>query len=287
VLYTNGQSNKKIIDMYFSSNIKFLRKRLNLTQDEVADDLQMKRPTLSGYENNVSLPTIKALVAFSNYFHVSIDTLIKIDLRNLSNGQVSMITEGEDPYIKGSKLRVLATTISPENIDNIELIPEKAKAGYATGFADPEYIKMLPTFQLPFLNKERKYRTFQISGDSMLPIPDGAFVTGEYIEDWTWIRNRQAYILLTLNDGIVFKVVENRVEEERKLILHSLNPAYEPYELHINEIKEVWKFVNFISNEMPGKNYQQGEVSDQISDLRHEIDNIKLELKKRKNRKRP
>jgi hypothetical protein len=116
----------------------------------------------------------------------------------------------------------------------------------------------------------------------MLPIPDGAFVTGEYIEDWTWIRNRQAYILLTLNDGIVFKVVENRVEEERKLILHSLNPAYEPYELHINEIKEVWKFVNFISNEMPGKNYQQGEVSDQISDLRHEIDNIKLELKKRK-----
>jgi transcriptional regulator with XRE-family HTH domain len=113
--------------MYFSSNIKFLRKRLNLTQDEVADDLQMKRPTLSGYENNVSLPTIKALVAFSNYFHVSIDTLIKIDLRNLSNGQVSMITEGEDPYIKGSKLRVLATTISPENIDNIELIPEKAK----------------------------------------------------------------------------------------------------------------------------------------------------------------
>ena len=75
--------------------------------------------------------------------------------------------------------------------------------------------------------------------------------------------------------------------KKKKINSAFLNPAYEPYELHINEIKEVWKFVNFISNEMPNKNYQQGEVSDQISDLRHEIDNIKLELKKRKNRKRP
>ncbi len=55
--------------------------------------------------------------------------------------------------------------------------PEKAKAGYKGGFADPDYIRVLPTFQLPFLSRDKKYRTFQISGDSMLPIPDESFVT--------------------------------------------------------------------------------------------------------------
>ena len=48
--------------MYFSTNIKFLRKRKGRTQDDVAFALNMKRSTLSGYENEVSLPTIQALV---------------------------------------------------------------------------------------------------------------------------------------------------------------------------------------------------------------------------------
>ena len=57
-----------------------------------------------------------------------------------------MITEGEDPYIKGSKLRVLATTISPENIDNIELIPEKAKAVMPPDLPTPNTSKCFPLF---------------------------------------------------------------------------------------------------------------------------------------------
>ena len=30
--------------------------------------------------------------------------------------------------------------------DLIEMIPAKARAGYAAGYADPEYLKILPTF---------------------------------------------------------------------------------------------------------------------------------------------
>ena len=37
--------------MYFNSNIKLMRKRRGRTQNEVASTLNMKRPTLSGYEN--------------------------------------------------------------------------------------------------------------------------------------------------------------------------------------------------------------------------------------------
>ena len=60
--------------MLFSTNIKFLRKRRSKTQDDVATALNMKRSTLSGYENEVSEPNIEALIALSKYFNVAIDT---------------------------------------------------------------------------------------------------------------------------------------------------------------------------------------------------------------------
>ena len=53
--------------MFFSSNIKFLRNRRGRTQDDVAVALNMKRPTLSGYENEIAQPNIQALLAFSRY----------------------------------------------------------------------------------------------------------------------------------------------------------------------------------------------------------------------------
>src|SRR5665648_762449 len=87
------------------------------------------------------------------------------------------LESGFDVFVKGSKLRVLTTTVDSTNTENIELVPEKAKAGYMRGFADPEFVRELPVFQLPFLSPERKYRTFQISGDSMSPIPDAVSYT--------------------------------------------------------------------------------------------------------------
>ena len=267
--------------MFFSSNIKFLRKHRGCTQDDVAFALNMKRSTLSGYENEVAEPNLEALVAFSKYFHIAIDTLVKVDLSTFSEHQLFQLERGSDVHLKGSNLRVLATTITPDNNENIELVTEKAKAGYATGFADPEYIKVLPTFTMPFLSRERKYRTFQISGDSMLPIPDGSYVTGEYVLDWTHIRSGQPYIILTQDDGIVFKVVENKIESEGKLMLSSLNPLYHPYVLSATDIKEVWRFVHYISTEVPSQNenlLREEQLVKTVQELQKKVEEIQLKL---------
>src|SRR4030042_4734655 len=104
--------------MYFSTNIKHLRKRRKRTQDEVAQALNMKRSTLSGYENEVSQPTVQALIAFSKYYGIAIDTLLHIDLHQLSENQFSQLERGGDVYIRGSNLRVLATTVNKRNEDN-------------------------------------------------------------------------------------------------------------------------------------------------------------------------
>lgn len=264
--------------MYFATNIKFLRKRRNRTQDDVAHALKMKRPTISGYENGVAEPGISTLTAISKYFGIAVDTLIKVDLSKLSESQLYELERGQDVYLTGGKLRVLATTVNQENDENIELVPEKAKAGYSSGFADPEFISELPVFQLPFLSKNKKYRTFQLTGDSMLPIPDRSWVTGEYLQDWNMIRSGKAYIILTIDEGIVFKIVENRLMEENKLVLYSLNTLYEPFDVHGNEIREVWKFVNFISSEIPEPVMSADQLAKTVINLKHEMNVIKTRM---------
>ena len=269
--------------MNFSQNIKLLRKRRNRTQDELAHILGMKRSTLSGYENEVAEPGIQALMAFSRYFGVAVDTLIRVPLNQLSESQLSELERGNDVFLRGSNLRVLATTVDGENEENIELVNEKAKAGYTNGFADPEFIQQLPTFQLPFLSASKKYRTFQLSGDSMLPIPDRSWVTGEFLQDWNEIISGEAYVVLTLDEGIIFKIVENLLENDNKLVMYSLNPIYEPFDLNIAEIKEVWRFVHFISAEIPEPILPEADLIRTVAGLKHDMDVLKKTVLPKKN----
>jgi transcriptional regulator with XRE-family HTH domain len=264
--------------MYFASNIKFLRKRKGRTQDDMAAALDLKRSTLSGYENGVAQPGIDVLVSFSGYFNLSIDTLLKIDIAGLSESQLGELERGYDAYVKGSNLRVLTTTVNSENRENIEMVSEKAKAGYTTGYADPEFIGELPVFNLPFLSEKRKYRAFQLKGDSMFPIPEGSWVTGEYLQDWNELINGNAYIVFTIDDGIVFKIVENNIRKTGKLTLFSLNPLYEPYEIHINEVREIWKFVNYISNELPEPVMPEKQIFQSIAIMKNDLQRIKAKL---------
>lgn len=265
--------------MYFSSNIKLLRKRNQRTQDEVAFSLEMKRSTYSGYENKVAQPALDSLILISEYFKVSADVLLKIDLSKYSEFELRQIEMGSDVYVKGTNLRVLTTTVGNDNEENIELVNLKAKAGYTRGFADPEYIKVLPTFRLPFLSRQKKYRTFQITGDSMLPIPDGSYITCEFIENWSAIKNGEACIVLTLDDGLVFKCVENELSKKSKLGLYSLNPEYEAYHIDASDIKEIWKFVNYISPTMPDALPPNLDLHKAVANLQKDLGEIKAEIK--------
>ncbi len=265
--------------MYFNNNIKILRQRRNRTQDVVAGELGMSRSTLNSYENgSIKNPTLEALMAFTRYYKISIDTLVKVDMSKLSGFQLSELEKGNDVYVTGSRLRVLATTVDSQNRENIEVVPLKAKAGYRNGFADPEFIKKLPTFQLPILFNDRKYRMFQISGDSMLPIPDKSFVIAEYLENWYDIKDGEAYVILTQEEGVVFKIAYNQLRKKRSLMLKSLNPEYEPYEVPANDVREVWKFCNYMSNELPEHRMDKDDLLSKLAALEKDVKGIKSVL---------
>ena len=120
--------------MYFTSNLRFLRKRKRRTQEDVSAALGIKRPTYNGYENEVAEPSIDTLIACSKFFNISIDSLVRIDLSKLSEFQLGELERGNDAYLSGTKLRVLATAVNKDNADNIELVSEKAKRGLCHRF---------------------------------------------------------------------------------------------------------------------------------------------------------
>jgi len=265
--------------MYIASNIKLLRKRKNLTQTDLAASLNCSRSGINNYESGKAVPPAEVLLSLSDIFHISVDTLLRINLSALQESQIRMIESGTDVFVKGSRLRVLATTVNDQNEDNVELVSIKAKAGYTTGYYDPEFISQLPSFQMPFLSGGKKYRTFQISGDSMLPIPDKSWVTGEYVQDLTEIRDNEFYIVLTLNEGIVFKKVINEIKEKNSLKMISTNTEYAPYDLPLTEIREVWKFVHYISGKVP-ESADSDQLRDQIEIIKRELRGIKKMIKK-------
>src|SRR5690606_20510545 len=102
--------------------------------------------------------------------------------------------------------------------------------------------------------------------------------TGEFVQDWMNILSGRAYIVFTMNDGIVFKVVENNLKKDGKLVLYSLNPVYEPYEVHVSDVKEIWKFVNYISSELPDPVMPEKQLIQAVAAMKSDLERIKAKI---------
>ena len=77
----------------------------------------------------------------------------------------------------------------------------------------------------------------------MLPVTDKSWVAGKYLDDWNNIKDGECYIVITREEGIVFKRVYNQIKEKKSLLLVSSNPIYKPYELPVKQIAEIWTYV--------------------------------------------
>lgn len=67
--------------MALGESIKEKRKQQGITQQELADRLYVSRQTISSWETGKSFPDIATLISLSNYFDLSLDTLIKGDVQ--------------------------------------------------------------------------------------------------------------------------------------------------------------------------------------------------------------
>ena len=93
--------------------IKRLRKERNLTQEELAEQLNISAQAISKWENGTSMPDISQVVPLANYFRVSTDTLFSREPKKDDNVKSLIQTiENDTEYnynIRFAKLKALLT----------------------------------------------------------------------------------------------------------------------------------------------------------------------------------
>jgi len=247
----------------FSDNIKYLRANKSLTQLGVADDLMITRARLLKYEDGTSQPPIELLKKISHYYHVSIDILVSVDLRKIS---IDNLLKLEDNRI------LLPITVDRQGENFIEIVPHKARAGYMSGYSDPEFIENLQQISLPFL-RNGKFRAFPVEGDSMPPHKEGSFIVGRYVEKLGDVMDGKTYILLTRNDGIVYKRLN---KNGKNLTLQSDNSVYKPYNVKASDILEIWEYACSIAT----KEFLPDDIGvENVKDMLREMRNDIIEMK--------
>jgi len=184
-----------------SNNLKYLRKKKGLTQQQFADSMEIKRSLVGAYEEDRAEPKYELLKKFAAFYELSMDELVNEKI----NDQWKPKTRGD-----GSNIRVLSITVDQDEQQRIDFVPVKASAGYLNGYADPQFVGELPKFNLPFFN-QGTYRAFEIKGDSMLPLPTGTIVIGEYVENWNDVKAGETYVFISMNDGVVYKRDGNKL----------------------------------------------------------------------------
>lgn len=250
-----------------AENLKYLRRKKGLTQQQLADLMGIKRSVVGAYEETRAEPKYDLLKKMANYFEMTMDEIAH-----------DIINDKWKPKSKGDKssVRVLAITVDKEERENIELVPVKASAGYLNGYSDPEYVSELPKFNLPMFN-QGTYRAFELKGDSMLPLDTGAIIIAEYLEDWNTIKPGTTYIIVSKSEGIVYKRVVYKFKKEKGLKLASDNKVYEPYWVETNDILEVWTAKAFISTQLPEVSVVPSfeTLTSMIADMQKTIVNLK------------
>lgn len=244
-----------------NQNLKYLRKLRGWTQEEFANKLHIKRSLLGAYEEERAEPRIEVLEAVCDMFKLTLDEILRKDL---SDNKANYLAKRRAMKMAAGKAE-------------IQFVPVKAAAGYLAGYADPEFIDELNTFTLPMLTGGN-YRAFEIIGDSMLPTPSGSVIVGEKVDNLDDMKNNAACIVISRNEGIVYKRVQRNNKQKNKLTLVSDNPIFHPYTVNADEVLEMWQAQVVIARANTQNRWDMNQLANVVSDLQQQVSSLKKRI---------
>lgn len=185
--------------MNIGKNLQILRKMTNMTQEELAEKVNVSRQTVSKWELGSILPEVEKLVELSEIFNCSVDQLLKgsMDFSNEAYSDIKIVTVEPFRYI-----RYAAISCEPEEdaLSHVESWAKQLK------MEDPYMIG----WDFPQVSQEQR-NVFHMRGYM------AALILGEEqdiadIDAEIFSQDRQNYITITLKegtDGGEFEVIPN------------------------------------------------------------------------------
>lgn len=111
--------------MSLGQNLQFLRKRDNITQEQLAESLEVSRQSVSKWESDTTYPEMDKLLQLANLFHCSLDDLVQKDISSqyvedkcnydqFMNQFSRRITTGVGLILSGVTIMLLLNTFIPK-----------------------------------------------------------------------------------------------------------------------------------------------------------------------------
>lgn len=109
------------------------RKRMNITQDQLAEKMGVSPQAVSKWENDLSCPDISLLPGLADCFGVTVDSL----LRGEKEGAVQMLPEGQRKDINKMLLKIRIESANGDRV-NVNLPISLIKACIDMGMSMPQ-----------------------------------------------------------------------------------------------------------------------------------------------------
>lgn len=185
--------------MSFGQNIQFLRKMRNkMTQEELAEKLQVSRQTVSKWELDATYPEMDKVIEICKLFSCSMDELVREDMNVCDEAYSDIRMEYVGPL---RYIRYAVVSTEPEN----DAISRVKKWADMLKIDNPEIIG----WDFPILSQEQ-INVFNMHGYvAALVLPDNLTQTADTMDVVS--QEKQKYIVITIRNPMIapFRLIPN------------------------------------------------------------------------------
>lgn len=242
---------------------KEIREDHDFTQAEFAEQLGIKNSTADIERGRTKLSG-RVITELLRLFHVN-----PLWIYGYSN-QKHLNTDKGDVTPK-------VVIVDKDDNENMLLVNQKAAAGYPNNIADSEWYQKLPAFDLPLPEyRNATYRGFQVEGDSMLPnFRPNDWVLAKGVESLEYASDNKVYVVV-MQDAVVVKKLQ-KLPNNSKVLLISINDEYLPYEVSVSDIQEIWQV-----NSKLTFNLDENNSNSLLKELQQSMHELKQQMTKLK-----
>ena len=98
--------------MNFGDKIQLQRKKKGMTQEELGEELNVSRQTITKWESNQSFPEIKKIIKLSYFFDVTIDYLLKDEIEDEERNVIKIDKDEKNIFSTKIKLLIIPLIVS-------------------------------------------------------------------------------------------------------------------------------------------------------------------------------
>ena len=196
---------------YFAQNLKYLRTKYNLTQEQLANKINSTRSTVNNWENEISEPNLDMIRKLTETFNIK-DNIVFEDLKSKYN--TSFVNLDEDTI----NIKVLGRIPAGIPFEAIEDVIKYIDIPKEWTYGNKEYFGLL------------------IDGNSMFPkYQNGDIVIFQKCEDHIKCNNKDCAVMVNGNDATFKKFIFNN----NGVILQPYNMEYETKSFTPEEVQEL------------------------------------------------